>query len=370
MKKNITKRLSIVGTVGLPASYGGFETLAENLVNYSNKNELPISICVYCSGFKRDRARYYKGAELIYVPVKANGILSIFYDIFSLFSSVKNGSTTVLVLGVSGAVAIPILRILSKVEIITNIDGMEWKREKWGVIARQFLKFSESVAIKYSHTIISDNEAIRNYITDVYSVSSKVIAYGGDHAVVASQGACVTGIPDKYFFSLCRIEPENNVELILYSATMCESINLVFIGNWDASSYGRMLKAKYHSFENIYILDPIYELEVLAGLRSKAIGYIHGHSAGGTNPSLVEFMHFGIPVVAFDCSFNRFTTHSAAYYFSNDVELIEILMTFHLDFRKAEKVGERMKALAVEYYTWDAVGRLYFDLVLNSGEPI
>lgn len=366
MKNSTFKRLSIVGVVGLPAAYGGFETLAENLVRYSSKNNLSLSISVFCSGKKAGREDCFSGAKLIYIPLSANGVSSVLYDIISMFTSARNKDDVMLVLGVSGAIAIPFIRLFTGIQVITNIDGIEWKREKWGVFAKYFLRISEYIAVKFSHVVISDNAAIQNHIAESYGCKSEVIAYGGDHALVVNEEFSDSRIPDEYFLGLCRIEPENNVDLILEGVAGCPDVDLVFIGNWDSSEYGRQLKRKYQNNMNIHLFDPIYDLGVLGAIRINALAYLHGHSAGGTNPSLVEVMHFGTPVVAFNCDFNKYTTHSSAIYFSNCEDLKKILTRFKLDTDVATTVGLQMKKIASKHYSWDGIGASYFKLVTDS----
>lgn len=134
---------------------------------------------------------------------------SILYDIWSLIDAVMSKSNVILLLVVSGTIALPFIRIFSNTKIITNIDGIEWKRDKWQGIAKRFLKFSEKLAVKYSDEIIADNQAIKEYVKEGYKVNCHVIAYGGDHAVFAVLSSVEEyNLPDEYSFSVCRIEPE------------------------------------------------------------------------------------------------------------------------------------------------------------------
>lgn len=244
---------------------------------------------VFCSSKAYDqKLNSYKNAKLAYIPVNANGIHSIIYDILCLIMCIFYRPATILVLGVSGAIFLPMLRLFYRGKVVTNIDGLEWRRAKWGKFAKRFLKLSESIAVKYSDVVISDNKAIADYVREEYSKESQVIAYGGDHAISDS----INDIEVKDFaFALCRIEPENNVHLILESFSQTNT-KLTFVGNWNSSEYGKLLKKKYSTFDNITILDPIYDINALSVLRSECRFYVHGHSAGGTNPSLVEMMHF------------------------------------------------------------------------------
>jgi glycosyltransferase involved in cell wall biosynthesis len=346
--------ISIVGTVGLPACYGGFETLVENLVEKTDSG-VERHLTVYCSSKSyAKKLTTYKGAKLVYLPIKANGPQSVIYDIASLIHCVFSRAEVVLILGVSGCIFLPVFRLLSKAKVVTNIDGLEWRRDKWGKSARSFLKFSEKVAVKYSDVVISDNQAIADYVENEYGVKSSVIAYGGDHAVTKT-----LSISDADFaLAICRIEPENNVEMILHAFSQTDK-QLKFIGNWDGSEFGQIMKKQYSTFANIDIIDPIYDIEQLASLRSSCSFYVHGHSAGGTNPSLVEMMHFGKPILCFDCNYNRASTEDMANFFTNSNDLISNINSEH----KINN-GDAMLEIAQRRYTWDIVREQYFALML------
>lgn len=357
------KQIAILGTVGVPANYGGFETLAENLVRYHDENSLPASLTVYCSSKSYpEKTPAYLSAQLKYVPLNANGAQSIPYDIVSLFSAAWRNDV-ILLLGVSGAIALPLIRLFSSARIVTNIDGIEWRREKWQGFAKKFLRFSEKMAVRYSHEIIADNGAIAEYVQQTYAVHSHVIAYGGDHALSVS-GASVDEykLPDDYAFAVCRIEPENNVHMVVEAFAQLPEHALVMVGNWDNSEYGRDLRTRYADKSNLYLLDPIYDLGKLHTLRKQAKLYVHGHSAGGTNPSLVEAMHFGRPVLAFDCNFNRHSTEDKALYFKDSSSLQSLIMQLQSD--TANTFGKAMLEIAQRRYTWDIVAKQYFSLML------
>ncbi|HDR2766125.1 TPA: DUF1972 domain-containing protein, partial [Enterobacter bugandensis] len=241
-------------------------------------------------------------------------------DMYSMMCAVLKKADVILVLGVSGCLFLPVIRKISKAKIITNIDGLEWRRDKWNSFAKSFLKKSEELAVKYSDVVISDNKAIADYVKTEYGCESKVIAYGGDHAVNAD----IVSVDKDYAFTVCRIEPENNISMILKAFSLVRK-KLIIVGNWNNSKYGMDLREEYKKYSNIQMLDPIYDTAKLAELRAFCSCYIHGHSAGGTNPSLVEMMHFGKSIICFDCSYNRETTEHKAVYFENEQALSKII---------------------------------------------
>lgn len=343
--------ISVIGTVGVPACYGGFESLVENLIP-SKKIGL-----IYCSKQAyKEQQDYYKNTKLKFIPLNANGVQSIPYDVVSILHSLFFTKNDLLVLGVSGAIALPIFKLFTRRKVVTNIDGLEWKRAKWGRFAKWFLKFSEKVAVKFSDTVIADNAAIAEHVKSSYGVDAEVIAYGGDHAVTD-----IIPIEKKsYSLALCRIEPENNVEMILNAFSLTPDENIKFIGNWNNSEFGKKLKSRFKDFSNIELIDPIYDLNELFEIRKSAKVYLHGHSAGGTNPSLVEMMFFSIPIYCFDCNYNRASTENNTNYFSTNQELVE-LINENNDLANAQ-IGSQMKEIAERRYTWAIVKQQYEDL--------
>lgn len=343
-------KINIVGSVGVPACYGGFESLVENLLN---EREEDRNITVYCSSKAyENKVSSYKNADLFYIPLNANGAQSILYDGFSLCHAVYKKADVILLLGVSGAIVLPFIRFFSNSKIVTNIDGLEWKREKWNYLVKKFLKFSEFLAVKFSDVVISDNEAIADYVKKEYRIDSEVISYGGDHAVIESLSVVDSG----YALALCRIEPENNVELILKAFSKSEK-RLKFIGNWNSSEYGMDMKRRFSGYSNIEILDPIYNITKLFEIRRACSFYVHGHSAGGTNPSLVEMMHFNKSILAFDCNYNRATTEGQCQYFSDVDGLVSMVKNF-----SDVGIGLKMLAIAQRRYTWSIIKAQYFEL--------
>lgn len=362
-------KIAILGTVGVPGRYGGFETLAENLVRYHAAQGLPDDLTVYCSAKAYPlRLTSYLSSNLRYSRLDANGPQSILYDIICLIDASLRRTDCLILLGVSGAIALPFVRLLTRGRIVTNIDGIEWKREKWRGSAKHFLRWSERLAVRFSHEIVADNQAIADYVRDTYGVSTRVLEYGGNHAVTAPLAPeAVDGLdlPNNYALSLCRIEPENNVAMILQAFSHCDR-PFVFVGNWENSEYGRKLRAQYADAPNLYLLDPIYEEGRLRRIRCDAALYVHGHSAGGTNPALVEMMHFGIPIVAFDCVFNRYTTEQAAHYFADAMALTHLLEATPLSALQLN--ASAMQTIALRRYTWDRICGNYFDLA--NGRPL
>ncbi len=357
-------KIAIIGIAGLPPRYGGFETLAENLVKHLG---CKLDFTVYCSSFLySEKPLYLDGARLIYLPLKANGIMSIFYDMMAIFHALRFADL-LLILGCSGTVILPIVRVLTKRPVIVHIDGIEWKRQKWNLLARAYLRLSEAIAVRFATTVISDNKVIQGYVKEQYGKDSVLIEYGGDHAIYVRKEDFLAEFPfmkEKYAFSVCRIEPENNVHIILDAFSRIKELPFVIVGNWFSNRYGRRLLKKYSTFKHIHLIDAIYNQRKLNALRGNCYLYIHGHSAGGTNPSLVEAMSLGLPIIAFDVPFNKATTEDKAIYFRDSNDLIKVIKG--ITDSERQKISFNMKEIALRRYTWQTICDKY-SLLLENG---
>ncbi len=353
------KKLLIVGSQGIPAKYGGFETLVYFLVKYLAEK---YDITVICSAFSYDKKiSTYMGSKLIYLPFKSNGMQSVIYDAISILFSFRYEK--VLVLGASGGIIMPIFLPFRK-KFIANIGGLDWKREKWGKLSSCFLKISEQLLVRCSKTIISDNEGIRRYIKDVYRRDSFLIEYGGDQVNNEMYGAkdldMYPFLCQRYALCVARIQPDNNIDIIISAFKNIDSIKLVIIGNWDSSYYGSEIKSRIYN-DNIILLDAIYDQKILDIIRNNCYVYIHGHSAGGTNPALVEAMNLGLPIIAYSSGFNENTTENKAIYFKSIEELQEKLHAVTTEV--LDDISVEMLEIAKRRYRWDIIANKYANCI-------
>ncbi|PPK99535.1 DUF1972 domain-containing protein [Parapedobacter indicus] len=355
------KTIAIIGTNGLPGRYGGWDQLMNNL---TTKLRGKYHFIVYTSSFNAvEGIKEVNGAKLVIIKLKANGWQSVPYDGISLLHAAFKYDI-LLVLGTSGCVILPLIRLFSK-KIILNPDGAEWKRGKWNPVVQRFLKLSERIGIKFAHSVIADNKVFQDHILKEYNKASFLIEYGGDNAVSVelTENTCRKYEIQKgnYAFKVCRIEPENNIDLILEAFSCCKS-KILLIGNWNFSDYGRKLRKKYSGFENMLLLDPIYEQVTLDELRSNCGIYVHGHSVGGTNPSLVEAMTLGLCCLVYDVDYNRETTENKAIYFRNSEELKKLVNDFENGVLDNQYVGQKMTEIAKKRYKWSVIVDKYNQL--------
>lgn len=356
------KKVAIIGTAGLPASYGGFETMTNFLTKFK-RNE--FQFYVFCGKtIKENQLMEYNGAKLIYLPLNANGGQSILYDIISIIKSWFKYDS-IIILGTGGCLILPFLNLFKRTKTIVNFGGLEWKRDKWNFFIRRYLKLTERLAIKNSSYVVADNQYFCNYIKKEYSMRSELIEYGGNHV---SNIKASTDLKKKYpflnksyFVSVSRAQPDNNLHVLLEAFSKTPDKNLVLVSNWEKFDYGIKLKRKYSNFNNIHIVDAIYDLSILDVIRSNAKSYIHSHTFCGTAPSLVEAMSLGLPIISYKVDTNVETTENQAIYFSNHNDLIEILN--NLNDQEITVLGKKMKEIANKRYTWEIICNKYSKLI-------
>ena len=317
-------KIGIIGTRGIPNHYGGFEQFAEYLATYLAKQD--CEVYVYNSSDHPFQEKLFKGVHIVHCsdPEKKMGTIGQFiYDLNCILDTRKRELDIILQLGYTSS-SIWSFLFPKKPLIITNMDGLEWKRSKYTFFVRKFLRYAESLAVKHSHFLVSDSNGIKKYIDDKYNKDSKYIAYGSE--IVSSIDESILKKyklqKEKYHMLLARIEPENNIETILDGVVISGlKTSFLVIGDYTKNSFGKRLKEKYKNYNHIIFLGSIYNGDELNCLRHFCNLYFHGHSVGGTNPSLLEAMGSGNLIIAHNNIFNKAVLKENAYYFftSEDV---------------------------------------------------
>lgn len=327
--------IGIIGSVGIPNRYGGFESFVEQIApELVSQGE---SVLVTCDKdvYSDDLSQIYNSVERIFIPISANGAASPFHDLLA-FLTIAWKVDRILVLGVSGGLFFPLFRILSSffgaAHFVVNIDGVEWQRGKFGLFQKFILYSFDRLSQSFAHGVIYDNQHLEQYV--INGKRSVCIAYSGDHVLkdnLKTEGQ-VSDI--EYALTICRIEPENNCEMLIQGFLDSGVQQYIFVGNWDASEYGRELRSKYANEQRLELRDPTYDKQELHALRNACSVYLHGHSVGGTNPSLVEIIFYDSPILCFDVPYHRATVGQCAGYFSNIEELSNMLSTDFSAFMK------------------------------------
>jgi glycosyltransferase involved in cell wall biosynthesis len=312
--------LLILGTRGIPAAHGGFETFAERFaLHLANRG---WRVGVYCQQEvdavrERVTSRIWNGIELITVEVGLRGpAATLAFDAFCVRDAAARGDAC-LVLGYNGAAFLPYLRARGG-RILTNMDGIEWRRPKWSWPVRAFFYLSEWIAAWSSQRLVADHPAIADHLARRRPRRAiTTIPYGGDPPP-ADLGPPPLGLePDRYLVSIARIEPDNNILTIVEAfSRRSRGLRLVVLGTLKVGNpYHRAVEEA--ASPEVLFPGAIYEPEQVQALRVNARAYLHGHTVGGTNPSLVEALWAGNAVIAHDNPFNRGTAGDGQFYFTD-----------------------------------------------------
>ena len=316
-------RIAILGTKGIPNNHGGFEQFAEYLSEHLTIKGHDVS--VYSPHNHPYQHKKWKGVNIIH-QYDPEGILGsagqFIYDLNCILHTRKSKFDIVLQLGYTSS-SIWGKLLPRKSIIVTNMDGLEWKRSKYNKLTQVFLKFAEALAINTSDFLISDSIGIQNYLKEKYDKRSEYIAYGAN-VFLSPEESVIEEYhisPHNYNLLIARLEPENNIETILDGVELNKNrMPFLVIGKYN-TKYGKYLLDKFKSNSQIIFLGAIYNQNHLNNLRYYSNLYFHGHSVGGTNPSLLEAMASSALIVANDNIFNKSILNDDAFYFSNSIEV-------------------------------------------------
>lgn len=353
-------KIAFLGTKGIPNNYGGFEQFAEYLsVRLVARGH---RVTVYNPSFHSYEGSEFKGVQIerVFSPEKwMGGAANFLYDHLCLRHALRQDYDVIYEAGyhsVAASYKLLGIRKCLKPVIITNMDGLEWKRSKWNPLVQKLIQWLEKIAVRESPYLISDNPGIRQYYLDQFHRDSFFLPYGADPIsnFDPSHLKPYDVLPGGYFILIARMEPENNVELILdgYAASGNPAPFLV-IGNYG-NRFGKHLFKKFSS--KVRFLGGVYDKGVLDSLRHFSKAYLHGHSVGGTNPSLLEAMSCRCFILSHNNAFNRGVLEEHAVYFSSEEELaiqfntMEALLETKGDTFKKENYRKIM-----ETYNWDTI---------------
>lgn len=364
--------LIITGIRGVPASHGGFETFAENLATFLiNKG---WEVTVYCqesaNDFSEISESVWSGVKRIHIPVSGNGAkATVLFDYLSIMhASRQDKSSLILTLGYNTALFNLWLRIKGLTNVI-NMDGIEWKRDKWRWYERLWLYINERAGCLIGNHLIADHPEIESHLlTRINKNKVSMIPYGAREVSSANvEMVRKLGIKENnYALLIARPEPENSIlEIVKAFSSQKRGINLVVLGKYDEGSIYQATVLKNASSE-VKFIGAVYEHKVLDSLRFYAKLYIHGHTVGGTNPSLIEALGAGQPVLAHNNKFNRWVAGKGAEYFSTEADLSEKI---ELILRKPGKVNDMSAASLQRFrseFTWSKVLVQYEKLLSES----
>ncbi len=365
-------RIGIIGTRGIPNHYGGFEQLAEYLsVELVKRGH---AVWVYNSSLHPNKSENHKGVKLIscFDPESMLGTAGQFiYDFNCIMDSRQRNFEVILQLGYTSSSVWYWLLPKSSI-IITNMDGLEWKRSKYNKPVQKFLKYAEKLAAKNSDYLISDSPGIQNHLKNTYQLNSTFIPYGANiFPENPDQYIADTNVlkpfnltPYSYYLLICRFEPENNVETVIQGYLQSgKTMQLILLGV-SKNKYSAYLKNKYTS-DKIVFHQPIYDLNTLNHLRYFSAIYFHGHSVGGTNPSLLEAMASQALICAHNNIFNEAVLGRDAYYFKNAADLALVFNSENLSQNRETFIPNNLLKIE-QQYNWIKIIDAYEDLMLKT----
>lgn len=350
-------KIALIGTRGVPANYGGFETCVEELGR--RLVERGHLVTVYCrKSYHENRQSEYLGMKLVYLPnFKKKSLDTLSHTFLSVGHSLFQSYDVLMVFNAANSPAFFIPRLFGK-KIAVNTDGLEWKRGKWGTVARNYYKISEWLSTKLANRIVADSLGIQNYYRDNYGVDSSYIAYGAP--VISSQNPDLLrkfGVEaGQYFLQITRFEPENNPLLTIQAFKQAKTgKKLVLVGGVKyESDYSRRIKTEAN--EDVILPGFLYDKEQLNELWSNCLAYIHGNEVGGTNPALLQTMGAGCFTIAVDVPFSHDVLQDCGIYYQKTIENLSSRMLWVA--QNEDKLSD-YKSRAIErircHYTWDKV---------------
>lgn len=359
-------RIAFLGSRGIPARYGGFETFVEEVAKRLVKHG--VEVTVYCEG--ESGPGEYEGVQLKYITANAPGPLRTLWFDFRCLWQARRDHDVVYMLGYASALFCVLPRLFGS-EVWINMDGIEWKRSKWGLAARTWLKWMEGLAFRTSNRIIFDNAALRDVICErrTAPVESSVIEYGAPQVETIPDESLLRSFgveSNEYYLVVCRFEPENHV-LEIVEAHAAANIHrpLLVVANSDLGTR-YVERCEVLSNDRIRFVGTVYDQTILVTLRTHCRAAIHGHSVGGTNPSLLEAMVCGKPILAHDNVFNREVLGACGTYWEAS-ELPGRWQTFDSEGAQlVARAGSDGRKRAQEYYCWERIAEAYLALLTSA----
>jgi len=358
-------RIAILGTRGIPNHYGGFEHISEyvsaGLVKRGH------SVTVYNSHNHPYQQDTWNGVDIVhcYDPEYAIGTAGQFvYDYNCLRDARKKKFDVVLLMGYTSS-SVWGSMYPEKSVIITNMDGMEWKRSKYSKPVQHFLKYAEKLAVRYSDYYISDAIAIKTYLGEKYGIDSRYIPYGADLLTADEKNDQPSEVlnPD-YFLLMARMEPENNIETILEGFNNSNSTKDFKVLGDTSNRFGKFITNRFKNDDRIQFQGAIFDNTKVRALQNNSYLYFHGHSVGGTNPSLLEAMASEALIAAHNNPFNKAVLNSDAFYFNDSTEVRHIVETVQRDEAGTRMVKNNLQKIQYQF-NWENIVDQYEEFIID-----
>lgn len=350
-------RIALLGTRGVPARYGGFETAAEEIG--ARLVDRGHSVVVYCRHGTL-RPQRYRGMALVHLPcLRVKSLETLSHTALSVYHLIWQRADVAVLFNAGNA---PFIRLLQAagVAVAVHMDGLEWKRAKWAGAGAAYYRAAESLAVRSRCTLIADARGIASYLQDRYGRESEYIAYGAPLLSPGDGRLCELGLHSGgYHLLVSRMEPENHVAEIV--AGYCRSsarLPLIVVGAAVYGHYAEDVRAIARN-RNVRFLGSVWDQELLNQLYANCRSYLHGHSVGGTNPSLLRALGCAAPVSAYDVVFNREVTGGHAQFFVDAVGVANSLEQDEADPARSVMRGRAGRDYVARNYRWDSVADDY-----------
>lgn len=363
------KTVRILGTRGVPAAHGGFETFAERLALYLVEHGWKVTVYCQEDGTGPIFEDTWEGVRRVRIPVNTPGAAgTIVFDWQSTFHAAKEKGL-ILTLGYNTAVFCALYRLKGLKNVI-NMDGIEWHRQKWGRVAKTWFWLNDWAGCWLGNHLVADHPEIKKHLaTRVREDKITTIPYGSDRLEDADSSMLMRyGVaPGGYAILIARAEPENSIlEVVRAWSRKPRGLKLLVLGKYEAGhAYQRAVMDA--ASEEVLFPGAIYDKPVVEALRFFSLFYVHGHQVGGTNPSLVEALGAGNAVLAHDNRFNRWVAGSAACYFKDEESCARQIETLVAAPHMLDSQREASRARHAAEFTWDKVLREY-ELLLEHAK--
>ncbi len=359
-------KIGILGTRGIPNQYGGFEQLAEYLSVGLLKRS--FEVYVYNTHNHIYQEKVWNEVNIVHCfnperKLKTAG--QFIYDLNCILDARKRDFDVLLILGYT-SISVWGRLFPKKPAIIINMDGLEWKRNKYAGKIRKFLFYAEKLAVKFCDYFVADSLAIQKYLQSKYDVPSTFIAYGAEiPGTAALSDLEERGLTKhSYFLIIARMEPENNIEMVLDGFSASSSVKkMIIVGNPE-NQFGTYLQNKFRHDKRIHFIGALYDKAKLHSLKAFSALYFHGHSAGGTNPSLLEAMASGALIAANNNEFNVSLLQKDAYYFLDAGEVRVLVEEISHGPKEHNMIANNIKKIQ-EQFTWSKIIDQYADCIIE-----
>jgi glycosyltransferase involved in cell wall biosynthesis len=352
-------RIALVGTRGVPARYGGFETAVEEVGR--RLADAGHEVVVYCrTAGDEPRPETHLGMRLVHLPaMHRRSLETLSHTGLSVAHLLAHRVDAAIVFNAANAPWLPLLRA-ARIPVATHVDGLEWKRAKWGGTGKRYYRVVEALSVRWSDALIADAQGIADYYRDEFAASTEQIAYGAPKiAGGASHKLADVGLtPRGYHLVVARFEPENHVHVIVDGYRRSgATLPLVVVGS---APYADEYTRQVHELadDRVRFLGGVWDQELLDQLYANCATYLHGHSVGGTNPSLLRAIGAGAATLAFDVSFNREVLQASGRYFTTPDDVAAVLNGAEADPSGVRRDGNAARVMAARY-DWDDVAEGY-----------